>query len=57
MLLTPHLNIHQAIGYTKSTFPDENFAREFMQLFSIGLLNVNPDGSLKRSTQNDELPT
>ncbi len=27
--------------------PDENFAREVMQLFSIGLKELNPDGSLK----------
>ncbi len=27
--------------------PDENYAREVMQLFSIGLLQLNPDGSPK----------
>ena len=27
--------------------PDENYAREVMQLFSIGLLELNPDGSPK----------
>lgn len=27
------------------TFPDENYAREAMQLFSIGLFELNPDGS------------
>lgn len=27
--------------------PDENFAREVMQLFSIGLYELNPDGSVK----------
>lgn len=30
--------------------PDENYARELMQLFSIGLVNLNHDGSL--ATQN-----
>ncbi len=29
------------------TSPDENFAREIMQLFSIGLIEMHPDGSLK----------
>lgn len=29
--------------------PDENFAREVMQLFSIGLQELNPDGSPKLS--------
>ena len=28
-------------------FPDENFAREIMQLFTIGLWELNPDGSRK----------
>lgn len=27
--------------------PDENYARELLQLFSIGLYSLNPDGSLK----------
>lgn len=27
--------------------PDENFAREVMQLFSIGLLELNPDGTAR----------
>lgn len=27
--------------------PDENYAREILQLFSIGLVQVHPDGSLK----------
>ncbi len=27
--------------------PDENYAREVMQLFTIGLVNLNPDGTLK----------
>lgn len=29
--------------------PDENFAREVMQLFTIGLVQLNPDGSVKLS--------
>ena len=28
-----------------NTFPDENYAREVMQLFSIGLFELNADGS------------
>jgi len=27
--------------------PDENYAREIMQLFTIGLVNLHPDGTLK----------
>ncbi|MDP4300507.1 DUF1800 domain-containing protein [Leptothrix discophora] len=29
--------------------PDENYAREVMQLFSIGLVELNPDGSPRRN--------
>ena len=29
--------------------PDENYAREVMQLFSIGLLQLNADGSVKHA--------
>jgi uncharacterized protein (DUF1800 family) len=34
----------------RSIRPDENYARELMQLFTIGLVQLNPDGS----TQSDE---
>lgn len=30
------------------SFPDENFAREIMQLFTIGLVQLNPDGTPKK---------
>ena len=38
------------VGSTKAnpkidSLPDENYARELMQLFTIGLLNLNPDGT------------
>jgi uncharacterized protein (DUF1800 family) len=35
-------------------FPDENYAREVMQLFSIGLFELNIDASVK--TDNDGIP-
>jgi uncharacterized protein (DUF1800 family) len=37
--------------------PDENFARELMQLFSIGLIELNNDGSAKLDAQNQPIPT
>lgn len=40
-----------------NTFPDENFAREVMQLFSIGLFELNPDGSHKRDADDNSIPT
>jgi uncharacterized protein (DUF1800 family) len=40
-----------------NTFPDENFAREVMQLFSIGLWQLNPDGTRVLNAQNQPIPT
>ena len=40
-----------------NTFPDENYAREVMQLFSIGLFELNPDGSLVLDGANNPIPT
>jgi uncharacterized protein (DUF1800 family) len=37
--------------------PDENFAREVMQLMSIGLWQLNPDGSRKKDANNKDIPT
>jgi uncharacterized protein (DUF1800 family) len=38
-------------------FPDENYAREIMQLFSIGLFMLNEDGSLVLDGSNEPIPT
>jgi len=37
--------------------PDENYAREIMQLFSIGLYELNPDGTRKLDSQGNLIPT
>jgi uncharacterized protein (DUF1800 family) len=38
--------------------PDENYARELMQLFSIGLVELNPDGSAQLDpVGNQPIPT
>ena len=37
--------------------PDENYAREVMQLFSIGLVELNTDGSAKRDANGNPIPT
>ena len=38
-------------------FPDENYAREVMQLFSIGLWKLNQDGSRQLDGQGQPIPT
>ncbi|MEO0793894.1 MAG: DUF1800 domain-containing protein [Verrucomicrobiota bacterium] len=38
-------------------FPDENFAREIMQLFTIGLWELNLDGTRKLDIHGEPIPT
>ncbi|MGF1712171.1 DUF1800 domain-containing protein [Vibrio kagoshimensis] len=38
-------------------YPDENYAREVMQLFSIGLYELNSDGTEKLDSQGQLTPT
>ncbi len=40
-----------------NTFPDENFAREVMQLFSIGLFELNIDGSSRVDDSGNPIAT
>lgn len=37
--------------------PNENYARELMQLFSVGLVKLNPDGSTQRDVSGKPLET
>ncbi|MBD5781236.1 DUF1800 family protein [Pelagicoccus sp. NFK12] len=41
----------------ENRYPDENYAREIMQLFSIGLFELNPDGSRKLDAEGNPIPT
>ena len=42
---------------TNNTFPDENYARELMQLFTIGLYELNLDGSIKLDSNQEPIPS
>lgn len=60
---------HPAMGHYLSHFrnqredaatgrlPDENFAREVMQLFTIGLWQLNADGTRRRDANGNFIPT
>ena len=37
--------------------PNENYAREILQLFSIGLYELHPDGTLRLDAENQPIPT
>lgn len=61
--------LHPAMGYylshlnnpktdlSQNQHPDENFAREILQLFTIGLYELNMDGSRKKDSKGDFIPT
>ena len=51
-----HVNNRKA-DPASNTFPDENFAREVMQLFTIGLYELNIDGSLRLDANGAPIPT
>ncbi len=42
---------------TRNIRPDENYARELMQLFTIGLVELNLDGTVKQDGQGQPIPT
>ncbi len=51
-----HLNNPKA-DPANNIHPDENYAREIMQLFSIGLYELNMDGSRLTDANGDFIPT
>jgi uncharacterized protein (DUF1800 family) len=51
-----HLNNPRTIS-SENIHPDENFAREVMQLFTIGLYELNNDGSRKTDANGKFIPT
>jgi len=63
------VSLHAAMGYYLSHFnnpkavpeenlhPDENYAREIMQLFSIGLYELNNDGTHQLDNDGNSIPT
>lgn len=54
-----HIHNQKANGANEigPRMPDENYAREIMQLFSIGLYQLNMDGSVKLDSNNHAIET
>ncbi len=67
--LLREITFHPAMGWylshagnqkadpTIPRYPDENYARELMQLFTIGLWELNPDGSRKLDGRGEPIAT
>jgi uncharacterized protein (DUF1800 family) len=55
--LNPSMGVYlDMLGNTK-TNPNENFAREVMQLFTVGLYQLNNDGTYQHDAQGNLIPT
>jgi len=67
--LLEDVTLHPCMGYflshmnnpksnpDENVHPDENYAREIMQLFSIGLYKLNMDGSYQLDADGNYIPT
>ncbi len=51
-----HFNNPRAIP-ENNIHPDENYAREILQLFTIGLYELNLDGTRKQDANGNDIPT
>jgi uncharacterized protein (DUF1800 family) len=67
--LLEEVTLHPAMGYylnmiesekenpDKGSHPNENYAREVLQLFSIGLMQLNLDGTQAKDAEGKTIPT
>ena len=55
--LNPMMGIWLTSVRSSKTKPNENYGREIMQLFSIGLEHLNRDGTFKRDVSGNAIPT
>ena len=57
MTLSPTMGDYLDMVRSTKINPNENYPREILQLFSIGLFMLNQDGTLQRDAQNNPIPT
>jgi uncharacterized protein (DUF1800 family) len=57
MTLSPTMGFYLDMAISTRTNPNENYPRELMQLFTIGLFQLNQDGTLKLDQENNPIPT
>lgn len=55
--LHPTMGVFLNNDQNEASRPNENYARELMQLFSVGLVLLNPDGTTKRDGRGAPLET
>ncbi len=57
MTLNPGMGQYLDMASSTRTNPNENYAREILQLFSVGLYKLNLDGTLMLDQNNNPIPT
>jgi uncharacterized protein (DUF1800 family) len=57
MTLNPTMGDYLDMARSTRNNPNENYAREIMQLFTVGLFMLNPDGTLQLDGQGNPIPT
>lgn len=57
MTLNPTMGEYLNMRESTRTSPNENYARELKQLFTVGLFMLNQDGTLQLDGQNNPIPT
>ncbi len=55
--LNPGMGTYLSMAGSTKAAPNENYAREILQLFSIGLDQLNPDGTVQLDANNNRIPT
>ncbi|MDQ2747110.1 MAG: DUF1800 domain-containing protein [Acidobacteriota bacterium] len=57
MTLNPAMGDYLDMVRSTKNSSNENYAREILQLFNIGLFQLNPDGTQKLDASNNPIPT
>jgi len=57
MTLNPGMGNYLDMMRSTRTNPNENYPREILQLFNVGLFQLNPDGTVKRDSLGNPLDT
>jgi uncharacterized protein (DUF1800 family) len=55
MTLNPAMGNYLDMAISTRQSPNENYAREILQLFSVGLYMLNQDGTIQRDTQGNPI--
>jgi uncharacterized protein (DUF1800 family) len=57
MTRNPAMGKYLGLGHSQAPAPNEDFAREVMQLFTIGLVELNMDGTPRLDAAGKSIPT